>query len=59
MNNSFKNKILKTNDVEKSVTCVTGTFLNFFSKPPTPLNSQNADFVENIDFVYMNANQYT
>lgn len=53
MNNSFKNKILKTNDVEKSVTCVTGTFLNFFS------NSQNADFVENIDFVYMNANQYT
>lgn len=59
MNNSFKNKILKTNDVEKSVTCVTGTFLNFFFQTTNSSNSQNADFVENIDFVYMNANQYT
>lgn len=34
-------------------------FFEFFFQTTNSSNPQNADFVENIDFVYMNANQYT
>lgn len=34
-------------------------FFEFFFQTTNSSNPQNADFVENIDFVYMNNNQYT